>query len=213
MFDAIAPRYDLLNRMLTFGLDVGWRKRTVRSLGLTRQSLVADLACGTGDFCREIDKLGYEAIGFDLSFGMLASARTDAPLVHADALRLPLPDGAVDGLTCGFALRNFVDLEGAFVEMARIIRPGGRVSILEVAEPSNGMLRFGHGLYFGNVVPFVGGLISDASAYQYLPKSVEYLPEPEAMLTMLADAGFSDVDRTLLSGGISQLVTATRRAL
>jgi demethylmenaquinone methyltransferase/2-methoxy-6-polyprenyl-1,4-benzoquinol methylase len=97
--------------------------------------------------------------------------------------------------------------------MARIIRPGGRLAILEVAEPANPVLRFGHGLYFGHVVPFVGGLVSDASAYQYLPKSVEYLPEPAVMLTMLADAGFSDVDRKLLSGGISQLVTATRRAL
>ena len=213
MFDSIAPRYDLLNRLLTFGLDVGWRKRTVRSLGLTQHSVVADLACGTGDFCREIARIGYEPIGFDLSFGMLAAARTEAPLVHADALRLPLPDGAVDGVTCGFALRNFVDLEGSFGDMARVIRPGGRLAILEVAEPRNPVLRFGHGLYFGNVVPFVGGLVSDASAYQYLPKSVEYLPEPEVMLEMLHDAGFSDVERTLLSGGISQLVTATRRAL
>ncbi|HUW03126.1 MAG TPA: ubiquinone/menaquinone biosynthesis methyltransferase [Acidimicrobiales bacterium] len=213
MFDSIAPRYDLLNRVLTLGMDVGWRKRTVRSLGLTQESVIADLACGTGDFCREITKMGYVPLGFDLSFGMLAAARTEAPLVHSDALRLPLPDGAVDGLTCGFALRNFVDLGGAFAEMARIIRPGGRLAILEVAEPSNRVLRYGHGVYFGNVVPFVGGLISDASAYQYLPKSVEYLPEPDVMLQMLADVGFTEVDRTLLSGGISQLVTATRRAL
>lgn len=213
MFDAIAPRYDLLNRVLTFGLDVGWRKRTVRSLGLTRNSVVADLACGTGDFCREIAKLGYEPLGFDLSYGMLENARTKAPLVHGDALRLPLPDGAVDGVTCGFALRNFAELDQAFREMARITRPGGRIALLEVAEPQNPLLRTGHGVYFGHVVPVVGGLISDRSAYQYLPQSVEYLPEPPEMLAMLADAGFTEVDRHLLTGGISQLVTATRHAL
>lgn len=213
MFDDIAPRYDLLNRLLTFGLDVGWRRRTVRSLGLTREAVVADVACGTGDFCREIAHLGYAPLGFDLSFGMLNSARTEAPLVQADAVRLPLPDGAVDGLTCGFALRNFADLGGVFDEMARVIRPGGRLALLEVAEPANPVLRMGHGVYFGNVVPFVGGLVSDADAYRYLPKSVEYLPEPDEMLEMLRSSGFTETDRTLLTAGISQLITATRRAL
>ena len=99
--------------------------------------------------------------------------------MHADVLRLPVPDGPADGATCGFALRNFVDLEAFFVELARVVRPGGRIALLEVAEPPNPVLRWGHGLYFGAVVPRIGALLSDGAAYRYLPKSVAYLPEPE----------------------------------
>ncbi len=210
MFDAIAPRYDLVNRVMTFRMDVGWRKRTVRDLRLGPGSLVADLACGTGDFCRELEAQGLKPIGFDLSFGMLANARTGAPLAEADILRLPLPDASLDGITCGFALRNLVELGGFFTELGRVVRPGGRIAILEVAQPPNPVLRWGHGIYFGKVVPMVGGLLSDPGAYRYLPKSVAYLPEPEQMLATLADAGFVQVERTLLSTGVSQLITATR---
>ena len=210
MFDAIAPRYDLVNRIMTFRMDVRWRTRTVRDLGLPHGSLVADLACGTGDFCRELQKQGLRAIGFDLSFGMLAAARTSAPLAEADALSLPVPDGSLDGITCGFALRNLVELGGFFTELARTVRPGGRIALLDVAEPPNRFLRWGHSIYFGSIVPKVGGLLSDPSAYQYLPKSVAYLPEPGVMLQQLADAGFVQVERQLLSTGISQLITATR---
>ena len=210
MFDAIAPRYDLVNRIMTFRMDVRWRTRTVRDLRLPQGSLVADLACGTGDFCRELQKQGLQAIGFDLSFGMLAAARTSAPLAEADALSLPVPDGSLDGITCGFALRNLVELDGFFIELARTVRPGGRIALLEVAEPPNRFLRWGHSIYFGSIVPKVGGLLSDPSAYQYLPKSVAYLPEPGVMLQQLADAGFVQVERQLLSTGISQLITATR---
>jgi demethylmenaquinone methyltransferase / 2-methoxy-6-polyprenyl-1,4-benzoquinol methylase len=210
MFDAIAPRYDLVNRVMTFRMDVAWRTRTVRELGLPDGSLVADLACGTGDFCRELQKQGLRPIGFDLSFGMLAAARTSAPLAEADALALPVPDSSLDGVTCGFALRNLVELDGFFAELARTVRPGGRIAFLEVAEPPNRFLRWGHSIYFGSIVPKVGGLLSDPSAYQYLPKSVAYLPEPGVMLQRLADAGFVQVERQLLSVGISQLITATR---
>ena len=210
MFDAIAPRYDLVNRIMTFRMDVAWRTRTVRELGLPDGSLVADLACGTGDFCRELQKQGLRPIGFDLSFGMLAAARTSAPLAEADALSLPIPDSSLDGVTCGFALRNLVELDGFFAELARTVRPGGRIAFLEVAEPPNRFLRWGHSIYFGSIVPKVGGLLSDPSAYQYLPKSVAYLPEPGVMLQRLADADFVQVERQLLSVGISQLITATR---
>jgi demethylmenaquinone methyltransferase/2-methoxy-6-polyprenyl-1,4-benzoquinol methylase len=210
MFDAIAPRYDLVNRLMTFRMDVGWRKRTIRSLGLPPGSTILDLACGTGDLCRGLADAGYRPVGMDLSFGMLAAARTDAPLVHADALALPVPDGSIDGVTCGFALRNFRELDPFFAELARVVRPGGRIALLDVAEPPNPVLRWGHGIYFGKVVPKIGGLISDASAYQYLPKSVAYLPEPEEMLASLEQRGFDAVSRRLLSTGISQLITATR---
>ena len=212
MFDAIAPRYDLVNRIMTFRMDVGWRRKTVRDLGLPRSSTVLDLACGTGDLCRELSATGLRPIGVDLSFGMLAAARTTAPLVHGDALRLPLPDGSVAGVTCGFALRNFASLPPFFAELARVVRPGGRIALLEVAEPPNRLLRAGHGFYFGKVVPLVGGLLSDPAAYRYLPRSVAYLPDPAVMLDQLTAAGFHDVDRRLLSVGIAQLITATRSA-
>jgi len=211
MFDAIAPRYDLVNRIMTFRLDVGWRRRAVRSLRLPAGSLVLDLAAGTGDLCRDLQRAGHVAVGADLSWGMLAHARTTAPLLQADALRLPLPDGAVDGVTCGFALRNFVDLAAFFHELGRVVRPAGRVALLDVAEPDNKILHWGHGVYFGKVVPKIGGLLSDASAYRYLPQSVAYLPPPPVMLDTLAEAGFVEIDRRLLTGGIAQLITGTRR--
>ncbi len=211
MFDAIAPRYDLVNRIMTFRLDVGWRRNAVSSLRLAPGSRVLDLAAGTGDLCRDLASAGHHPIGADLSWGMLAHARTTAPLVQADALRLPLADGAADGVTCGFALRNFVDLGAFFDELGRVVRPGGRVSLLDVAEPQNKVLHWGHGVYFGKVVPKIGGLLSDASAYRYLPKSVAYLPAAGAMLDRLSGAGFVEIDRRLLTGGIAQLITATRR--
>ncbi|MDQ2651074.1 MAG: ubiquinone/menaquinone biosynthesis methyltransferase [Actinomycetota bacterium] len=213
MFDAIAPRYDLVNRVMTFRMDVGWRKRTVRSLELPSGSSVIDLACGTGDLCRELAAQGHRPLGFDLSYGMLAAARTGAPLAQGDALRLPLPDHGVDGATCGFALRNFAALPPFFDELARVVRPGGRIALLEVAEPPNRLLRWGHSIYFGKVVPFIGGLLSDGAAYRYLPRSVAYLPEPDELLRQLAASGFVDVERRLLSVGISQLITATRAPL
>jgi demethylmenaquinone methyltransferase/2-methoxy-6-polyprenyl-1,4-benzoquinol methylase len=212
MFDAIAPRYDLVNRIMTFRMDVGWRRRTVRSLALRPGSVVADIACGTGDLCDELTASGLRPIGVDLSFGMLANARTHAPLLQGDALRLPVADGALDGMTCGFALRNLVELAPFLAEAARATRPGGRIALLEVATPPNPVLRMGHAVYFGRVVPFIGGLLSDGSAYRYLPRSVAYLPEPDEMLRMIADAGFVDVERRLLSVGIAQLITATRAA-
>ena len=211
MFDAIAPRYDLLNRLLTFGMDVGWRRKAVRSLGLRRGSTVLDVACGTGDLCRELAKQGYRPVGVDRSAGMLAAQRTTAPLVRGDALRLPFPANSVDGVVCGFALRNFASLKPFLAECARVLRPGGRVALLEVSEPDNAVLRWGHGVYFGRVVPLVGGLLSDRDAYRYLPKSVAYLPPPNRMVAMLSEAGFGAAARKPLSTGISQLLTGTRR--
>lgn len=211
MFDTIAPRYDLVNRIMTLRLDVGWRRRAVRSLDLGARSLVLDLACGTGDLCRDLVEAGHRPVGADLSFGMLTAARTDAPLAHADALALPFRDGTVDGVVSGFALRNFVSLPPMLAELGRVLRPGGRIALLDVAEPPNPVMRWGHSLYFGKVVPVVGGLLSNKDAYRYLPESVAYLPEPGELHEMIRDAGFTDVDRKLLTGGISQLYNGTRR--
>jgi demethylmenaquinone methyltransferase / 2-methoxy-6-polyprenyl-1,4-benzoquinol methylase len=210
MFDTIAPRYDLVNRVMTFGLDVRWRRRAVRSLDLGPAASVVDLACGTGDLCRALAGAGYRPVGIDLSLGMLRHARTDAPLVQADGLRLPLADGAVDGAVSGFALRNFVALGPVLAELARVVRPGGRIALLEVASPTNPLLRAGHAVYFERAVPRIGAALSDGDAYRYLPRSVAYLPDPPALVSALRAAGFGAVTRVPLTGGIAQLVTATR---
>jgi demethylmenaquinone methyltransferase/2-methoxy-6-polyprenyl-1,4-benzoquinol methylase len=210
MFDVIAPRYDLVNRLMTFRMDVGWRRRSVAALGLPPGSVVVDLACGTGDLAQDLVRRGLVPIGVDLSFGMLAAAPVPFARLQGDGSALPFPDHSVDGVTCGFALRNFTDLDGTFAELARIVRPGGRIALLEVSTPPNPVLRFGHGIYFGQVVPRIGGALSDGDAYRYLPRSVQYLPEPEQMLASLEHLGFTHVRRTLLSVGISQLITATR---
>lgn len=211
MFDTIAPRYDLMNRLMTFRLDVGWRRRTVQRLALPAGSRVLDVACGTGDLCRDLVRAGHLPVGVDFSHGMLAAARTGAPLVNADALRLPFHDASVDGLTCGFALRNFVELAPMLVEASRVLRPGGRMALLEVATPPNLLMRFGHAIYFGQIVPRIGALLSDADAYRYLPDSVEYLPDTSTLLQLITDSGFERVTRIELTGGIAQLITATRR--
>jgi demethylmenaquinone methyltransferase/2-methoxy-6-polyprenyl-1,4-benzoquinol methylase len=210
MFDRIAPRYDLVNRVMTFRLDVGWRRRAVAALGLPARSVVLDVACGTGDLCRELARGGLRPVGLDLSWGMLRHARTDAPLVHGDGLQLPAGDGRVDGITCGFALRNVVDLDRFAEECARVLRPGGRMALLEVAEPPNPVFRLGHRVYFGRVVPWVGGRLSDRAAYRYLPDSVAYLPPTSELLAGFERAGFDRVERTLFSLGVAQLITGTR---
>lgn len=210
MFDRISTRYDLVNRIMTFGMDVGWRRRAVGELRVPGRALVADLACGTGDLCEELLAAGYRAVGFDFSHGMLLHARTRAPVVEADALRLPLADASVDGATCGFALRNVTDLPALFAETARVLRPAGRVAFLETSEPDGRLLRAGHGVYFKRVVPLIGGALSDRDAYRYLPRSTAYLPRPGLLLTMLGDAGFEDVERISLAGGVAQLMVGTR---
>ena len=210
LFDTISPRYDLVNRVMTLGMDTGWRRRAVDQLRLPGRALVLDLACGTGDFCRELSSRGYRAVGFDFSFGMLAAARTSAHLVGADVLRLPVRDAAADGVTCGFALRNVSSLPDLFAELARVVRPRGRIVLLEVSTPDNVVLRAGNSFYFNKIVPLIGGVLSDRSAYEYLPRSMAYLPAPKSMIRMLADAGFPDASRMQLSGGLTQLIVGTR---
>jgi demethylmenaquinone methyltransferase/2-methoxy-6-polyprenyl-1,4-benzoquinol methylase len=217
MFDAIAPGYDLTNRVISLGLDVRWRRRTVKFLGLPAGSVVLDLACGTGDLCDELRRQGLVAVGVDRSAGMLQAARARAgsgdglaaragsaavaptPLVRGDGLALSFRDGALDGIVCGFALRNFAALAPVLAECARVLRPGGRMALLEVDAPSQPLLRLGHRVWFGQVVPFIGGLVAARSgaprerataAYRYLPASVAYLPPPPELLTLIRSAGF-----------------------
>ncbi len=213
MFDAIAPRYDLVNRIMTLRLDVAWRRRTVRELDLPAGSRVADLACGTGDLCRELARQGHSPVGLDFSMGMLRAAPAvvdGSIMINADVLELPLRAGALDGATCGFALRNLTAVQPLLTELARVLRPGGRVGLLEVDRPSNLMLRWGHGIYFRRLVPLIGAALSDRDAYRYLPESVAYLPPAGELQDMVRSAGFTDVRHLRLSAGIAQLITASR---
>lgn len=210
MFDAIAPRYDLVNRLMTFRLDVRWRRRTVTELSLPRDSLVLDLASGTGDLCVDLAAAGHRPVSVDFSLGMLQADRSGAPRIQADILRLPVADAAADGVTCGFALRNLAALEPFFAELARAVRPGGRIALLDVGIPRNRFVRLGHAVYFGKVVPKVGGWISDPAAYRYLPRSVAYLPAPDEMVASLSGCGFGDASRSELTLGVAQLLTGTR---
>jgi demethylmenaquinone methyltransferase/2-methoxy-6-polyprenyl-1,4-benzoquinol methylase len=210
MFDAIAPRYDFVNRLMTFRLDTRWRKKTVSALDLPKGSRVLDLASGTGDLCIELKQNGHQPISMDLSFGMLSADRSGAPRTQVDILKLPIPNMCVDGITCGFALRNLENLQMFFIELARVTRHGGRIALLDVSVPTNRLIRFGNSIYFGRIVPIIGGLFSNRAAYRYLPRSVAYLPEPDQLVAMLKQSGFADAKHTQLSGGLTQLLVATR---
>jgi demethylmenaquinone methyltransferase/2-methoxy-6-polyprenyl-1,4-benzoquinol methylase len=211
MFDAIAGRYELVNSLMSFGMDRGWRHRCIDALDLPAGSVVLDVACGTADLCRELSSRHHKAVGVDLSPGMLSHAHTTAPLVLGDALAAPFRAEVFDGAVSGFALRNVVDLGALFAELARVIRSGGRISLLDLAEPEAGLLRLGHRYWSTYAVPLVGSVLSDAEAYHYLPRSFAYLPPPPEVVKLLEHAGFGAVEHGLLSGGISQLYVATRQ--
>ncbi len=213
MFDRIAPRYDLMNRLMTFGIDRAWRRETIASLALGPRALLIDLACGTGDLALEAAGNGARAVGIDVSAGMLREARArgvPCSWVRADALSLPLREACCDAAVCGFALRNLTDVAAALREAARVLKPGGGLALLEVDTPSNALVRLGHSLYFHRFVPLLGRLLSDRAAYSYLPASVAYLPVEGVLREMLSSAGFVEIEKRRLSAGVAQLVTARR---
>jgi demethylmenaquinone methyltransferase/2-methoxy-6-polyprenyl-1,4-benzoquinol methylase len=215
MFDRIAPRYDRMNRLLTAGLDQRWRREALEAIAVGRTDRVVDVACGTGDLAELAGRRGARVLACDFARGMLdGAARRGVPaaLVLADGARLPLADASADVVTCGFALRNFESLPPVLAEMARVLRPGGRLAILEVDRPESAVLRWGHGLYFDRVVPFVGGLLSDRAAYAYLPRSTVYLPPAPELRARLEAAGFADVERRRRGLGAAQILTARRAA-
>jgi len=211
MFDTIAPRYDMVNRLMTFRLDVRVRRQTLDAMALPANATVLDLACGTGDFVWALQKRGHTAIGIDLSHGMMSAAPKDGTFVQGDLLSLPIESGSVDGAVCGYALRNLLELPAFFAELARVVKPGGRIALVDVSAPDNPILKKGFDIHFNKIVPFVGGLFSDKAAYGYLPRSVAYLPPPEEMVQMLNDAGFANAERRQLTMGIAQLLTGDRR--
>jgi demethylmenaquinone methyltransferase/2-methoxy-6-polyprenyl-1,4-benzoquinol methylase len=214
MFDRIARRYDRMNRVMTLGLDRRWRQQAIAGLALARGERVLDLGCGTGDLAEEAARVGARAVGIDLSAGMLAVARqrgiAGLALVRGDALRLPLANGACDAAVSGFALRNLTAIAPALVECARVLRPGGRLALLEIDTPRSPWLRAGHRLWFHGVVPWVGRLLADRDAYSYLPSSAAYLPDEAGLRGVLAAAGFADVRKRRFAGGAVQILFARR---
>jgi len=213
MFDRIAPRYDALNRLFSLRLDQYWRRVTVHTVAISAWDTVVDLACGTGDLSELAVQAGARVVGVDFAANMLAGAlrrRIAAAFVQADVSCLPLPTGWATVAVSGFALRNFVSIPAVLAEVARVLKPGGRLALLEVDTPNNRLLRWGHSLYFNRIVPWLGALLSDAWAYAYLPRSVSYLPASEELQQMIEAAGFQKVIKQQLSRGIAQLVMAVR---
>ena len=211
MFDRIAPAYDRTNRIISLGLDHGWRRRAVARLDAPPGTRVLDVGCGTGDLCRELARRGLRPVGLDRSAGMLAAAHVDGPLVRADAERLPFPDGSFGGVITAFTLRNVVDLDTMLHECARVLAPGGRLVALETAVPARLVWRIGNAVWFRGAVPLLGRLVAgDTDAYRYLPRSRAYLPPTAALTGRLMEEGLTDVRHETMTGGSVQLLVGRR---
>jgi demethylmenaquinone methyltransferase/2-methoxy-6-polyprenyl-1,4-benzoquinol methylase len=209
MFDRIAPVYDVMNRVMTVGLDLRWRRLAALAV-VHPGDHVLDGACGTGDLAVADVRAGAGAVtGVDFSARMLERARRKAPgieWVEGDLLALPFDDGSFDSATVGFGVRNVADLEGALRELRRVLRPGGRLGILEITQP-RGVLKPFFDVWFDRLVPLFGRLLPGGAAYSYLPQSVMRFPKAEDLAALLEHTGFTDVRFRLLAGSIIALHT------
>jgi demethylmenaquinone methyltransferase / 2-methoxy-6-polyprenyl-1,4-benzoquinol methylase len=211
MFDRIAPVYDVMNRAMTMGLDGRWRRLAAQAVVRPRDR-VLDACCGTGDLALAGVAAGGEVVGLDFSERMLERARRKSSAiewVRGDLLALPFPDGSFDAATVGFGIRNVPELEAGLGELARVLRPGGRLGCLEITCP-RGALRFFFRLWFDGLVPLAGKVLPGGAAYSYLPASVRRFPGPEDLAAAMRAAGFGDVRWRLLGGGIVALHTAVK---
>ena len=221
MFASIAPRYDLLNRLLSGGSDVAWRRKAASLLSIAPGERLLDLCSGTGDLALQFHRTSGGAarvVAADFTFEMLAlgqrkilAAGAPIPEATADGLRLPFPSATFDGMAAAFGVRNFENLERGLAEAFRVLRPGGRFLILEFAPEPVGPLRPLVSLYLKYVLPLVGGLIShDGGAYRYLPESMSRWPAPSALAGKLKEAGFAAVEIHPLSFGIAVIHLARK---
>lgn len=221
MFDAIAPAYDLMNRAMSFGLDRCWLRSLLSAVKASDPKTVADLATGTGDvalaLCRALP--ASTVMGLDISEGMLDKARAKAAeagtenvtFAKADALDSGLPDASVDAVTVAYGVRNFADIAGGYAEMYRIIRPGGKVFVLELSVPRQGILKALYRLYTKTLIPLGGRLLSgDSRAYSYLPESIAAAPQRGDMTALMKSAGFADATYRSLFPGVCTLYLASK---
>jgi demethylmenaquinone methyltransferase / 2-methoxy-6-polyprenyl-1,4-benzoquinol methylase len=206
MFDRISPVYDAMNRTMSMGLDQRWRRATVAAV-VQPGDRVLDACCGTGDLALAARDAGGTVTALDFSERMLERARrksAEVEWLQGDALALPFPDGSFDAATVGFGVRNLDDLEGGLAELRRVLRPGGRLAILEITRPS-GLLAPFYRLWFDGFVPLLGKLLPGGSAYTYLPASVRRFPGPDELAMLLRGTGFEDVRWRTFAGGIVAL--------
>lgn len=218
MFDAIAPAYDFMNTAMSLGMHRSWNRRLVAAALAGNPTSIVDLATGTGEVALALAKAcpGAKVTGIDISEGMLEVARgkegaTGIDFVCADALATGLPSGSVDAVTIAYGVRNYADIPAGLAEMARILRPGGRVCILELSEPANIVLKAGYRIYTRTLVPLVGRMVSgDHRAYTYLPQSIAACPQRRAMTELMLKAGFSSAHYHSFRLGVCTLYTAVR---
>ncbi len=222
LFDNIAPDYDRLNHILSLNIDKGWRRKAVREIIDNELPMnILDVACGTGDFTVEIAQKagrGSKVTGIDLSEGMMkigrekiAKAGVEAEMVQGDCEALPYDEGTFDRISVGFGVRNFEHLEIGLKEMQRVLKPGGKLVVLELSVPSNSFIRWCYKLYFLKILPAIGGWISgDRGAYEYLPASVLRFPAPEKFVGMMREAGFTTVEHRSLTLGICRMYLGSK---
>lgn len=220
MFDAISPKYDLLNRLLSLGIDQGWRRKVMRLVAQESVGHLLDVATGTADLAIMAAPKATHITGIDISEGMLAHGRTKVAkaklekkitLIQADSTELPFAEASFDAVTVAFGVRNFEDLEQGLREMIRVLRPNGRIFILEFSRPQHTPMRQLFRFYFHHVMPVIGRSISkDNAAYTYLPKSVDAFPEGKDFQYLLARCGGREVVARSLTGGIATLYTARK---
>jgi demethylmenaquinone methyltransferase/2-methoxy-6-polyprenyl-1,4-benzoquinol methylase len=211
MFDRIAPVYDAMNRVMTAGLDRAWRRLTVEAV-VQPGDRVLDACCGTGDLALAAEREGGVVTGLDFSPKMLERARRKSETitwVEGDLLELPFEDGSFDAATVGFGVRNVADLEAALAELRRVLRPGGRLAILEITHP-RGLLRPFFSLWFDRIVPLLGKVLPGGRAYTYLPASVRRFPGAEELVALLERDGFEHVRVRLLGASIVALHTGVK---
>lgn len=222
MFDAIAPAYDFMNRAMTLGIDIWWRKLAVKRLKRIRPAAILDVATGTGDFAIQLNKSLHpqHITGIDLSQGMLDEARRKVKdkgleekitFVKGDCMALPMADGTFDAVTVAFGVRNFEHLQQGYKEMARVLKPGGMLCVLELSTPGNRLIRWFYDLYALHIIPAIGAMKSgDKTAYRYLPESIAAVPQGDDMLQLMRNAGLRDATFKCLTLGVCTIYTAVK---
>lgn len=220
MFDNISPKYDLLNRLFSLGIDQAWRRKVVRLVGREKVDRLLDVATGTGDLAIMASKKATRVTGIDISEGMLDHGRVKVKqrglqdrieLLKADSAELPFAEGTFDVVTVAFGVRNFEQLEKGIAEMRRVLKPGGRMFILEFSKPQRTPFRQLFRFYFHRVMPFIGRLVSkDDAAYTYLPKSVDAFPEGKEFVRLMERTGLREAKSDPLTGGVATLYTARK---